>query len=76
MPHYTVGKRWRFDELGRKAGPDEDIELTEEQAKVYMESEPDLLKPVRQTTQAHAHAARGKKSPVKSKPQSKPRKKS
>jgi hypothetical protein len=72
MPHYTVGKRWRFDELGRKAGPDEDIELTEEQAEAYLKNEPGLLKPVRRTTQAHPEASRDESAhtehPAKSKP--------
>jgi hypothetical protein len=60
MPHYIVGKRWRFDELGRKADAGEEIELTEEQAKTYIDSEPDLIKPVRQRTQSSPKVVRQK----------------
>lgn len=58
MPKYTVGKRWWFDELGRKADAGEVVDLPAESAESYMRNEPGLLAPVRETTQGSPAAIR------------------
>lgn len=53
MPKYEVGKLWFFPRIGDKPPVGSVIELSEDEAEEYMHNEPGLLKPVRQTAQAH-----------------------
>jgi hypothetical protein len=67
MPKYEVSSTYYFRENGQKVEAGGTIELTEEQAAERNAAHPGLLKPVRQTTQAHPTVVRDTK-PVESKP--------
>ena len=58
MAQYTVSETYFFRETGNKVEAGGTVELTEEQAEAHNASHPGLLKPVRQTTQAHPTAVR------------------